>query len=268
MLTKAIFPMFLTTIDDIARLSSRCVWDAGISGFYRETGSIYIDSNMAFKEVETLPPNLKACDVTLSSMPSLCAIPPGLQVRDRLILRNLPQITEIPDDLRVSELQLTRCHRVKSLPFGTTTGSLFVTDCASFSDIPAGFQAYGQTYYLGGRCLTSTADLVISKCPSLSILPEGMRIQRNLLISFCHSFVGLPHRMYVGGTIAIRHCRNFEGFPENLGLVRGDLIIEDCLHVVDLPKYLNIYGNLIIKNCPNLNSIHDGINVKGKVIRI
>jgi hypothetical protein len=154
------------------------------------TEGLYLQMN---PNLTNLPLRLEgARQIDLASLPAP-AFPAGVRNLSYLRLCRLPHLRTLPlpsgDPLDVHLLSLPALRRIE-LPAEGVLRELTVSGCDHLEALPDGL-------------VSITGSLTLSRLPSLSRLPEGLRVEGDLRIQDCPALLRLPKGLSVGGDLQL-----------------------------------------------------------------
>jgi len=95
------------------------------------------------------------------------------------------------------------------------------------------------------------------------------KVQCNALVNLinCDGLTHLPDNMYVEDHLNLERCKNLRRLPEDL-YVGFDLYLNGCTGLESLPSNFTVnYGDLDLEDCPNIKEIPTGANlVRGRIV--
>jgi hypothetical protein len=199
----------------------------------------------------------------------LAELPRRVKVGGDLSLRNCRYLEHLPPDLQVGgSLRLTGCASLTDLPvFFTIPGDLEITSAPKLRRLPSRLQVKGNLRMVG---------------VGVELLPDDLRVGGDLTLDCCSRLTELPAGLDIGGSLLIRHCP-IEGLPDRLQIKRnlrlvgvrlaglprdlrvgGDLMLDCCSGLAELPAGLDLGGSLLVRRCP-LERLPDDVDIKGNL---
>ena len=83
-------------------------------------------------------------------------------------------------------------------------------------------------------------------CTGLTSLPDGMYVQDHLNLEGCSSLRRLPEDLYVGYDLYLEGCTGLESLPSNFTVNWGDLNLENCPNIKEIPLSANLVRGRIV----------------------
>ncbi|USE37116.1 NEL-type E3 ubiquitin ligase domain-containing protein [Endozoicomonas sp. SCSIO W0465] len=105
-------------------------------------------------------------------------------------------------------------------------------------------------------------NLNLSRCISLTTLPNNLSVGGCLDLSSCSSLTTLPENFSVRGSLYLSYCIGLTILPDNL-FVEGDLHLYHCTGLMDLPDNLFVAGNIDLSHCTSLTTVPNSLSVRG-----
>ncbi len=160
--------------------------------------------------IKYLPSGIKVAEsLVIDRCPQLDALPAKLRLR-RLEVSECEGIRSIPSDIQVTRsLTVRRCVNLEFVP-ALTVESLDLSDCASLSELPEGLRVCNLNvancrrltgWPVGG--IAGLRRLNMGGCSQLSSLPSGVRQYDALDLRDCLSLQTIPERLRVAESLDI-----------------------------------------------------------------
>jgi hypothetical protein len=180
--------------------------------------------------LQALPRGLSCAELDLEGTP-LRSLPADLRVKDRLNLRDCPQLQELPADLRVRILVLRDCTSLRALPEGLNAFDLDIQGCANLTHWPESSVVHHGRLMAAGCTrlaalpprLTELELLDVRDCTSLRELPAGLWVREWIDVANT-ALTGLPGRLR-GTTLRWRGVT----IDERIAIHPGQLRVEEIL---------------------------------------
>ena len=83
-------------------------------------------------------------------------------------------------------------------------------------------------------------------CTGLTGLPDSMYVQDHLNLEGCSNLRRLPEDLYVGFDLYLDGCTSLESLPSNFTVNWGDLDLEDCPNIKEIPTSANLVKGRIV----------------------
>lgn len=144
-----------------------------------------------------------------------------------------------PPGFRCTELWITQCPDVTTLPSHQTVRELFVRDSPALTALPDDFVVTGQ--------------LTLSECPGLTHLPSGIRVSA-LSLRDCPQLQALPADMQVLAELAVQDCPNLAVLPERIEALQ--INVAGCRNLRRLPQGIQAHY-VDFANCTALEAWDD-----------
>lgn len=165
--------------------------------------------------------------------------------------REFTDISELPSNMKVDELDISRTTKLKHLPAGLACESLVGRSCSLVS-VPADISVKYRLDLNGSTALVElpeglTVDyLLLRNCTGLEKLPEGIDVWW-LDVSGCLSLREWPPLARVKGRFVARGCAQFTQLPPWLKRV-SELDVSGWRDLSSLPEDLVVTASLDIGN--------------------
>ena len=110
--------------------------------------------------------------------------------------------------------------------------------------------------------LVVVGDLFLSSCPNLKALPDFMQVTGKLALSDCQSITEVPE-LINAGSLALINLRNLQKIAGSCAQYAGDVFIDSCRRLDQMPISFEVGGKLTINNCPSLPELPLNLSVHG-----
>jgi hypothetical protein len=185
----------------------------------------------------------------------LVEFPRRTKVGGSLLLQKCRCLELLPDDLQVGgSVGLLGCASLTTLPDPFTVQShLTIISAPKLSALTSRLQIAGNLRLVGVRVkrlpeeLRVGGDLTLDRCSELVELPGGLEVGGSLLVRGC-PIERLPSRFQIAGNLRLVGVR-VKRLPEELR-VGGDLTLDRCSELAELPCGLEVGGSLLVRDCP------------------
>ena len=107
---------------------------------------------------------------------------------------------------------------------------------------------------LSVECALNLAD-----CRKLKSLPADLRVG-TLNVANCTALKELPEGLDVW-FLNISGCSQLKSFPKRATIARGNLNMNGCTSLAQIPAYVKDLGTLDVGNCPQITELPAGLNV-------
>ena len=184
---------------------------------FLDVGHLHVDDNSP-----AIPDGFKITG-SLTFTSEVKSLPRDLDVGHTLSIQNNPNITKLPDNLKVGGLCLSGCSNLSQIPpISKYIGSLII-DRTNITELP-------DTLSIEGNFKAS---------PYLEKLPTHIKCRGNFALEKCRYIREIPEDILLGKSLDIKNCPNFSKLPDNL-VVPGDLMITGCPKFKKFPKNLSV----------------------------
>jgi len=107
-----------------------------------------------------------------------------------------------------------------------------------------------ETFTFSGGKIICEEYLNLTNCTSLTSLPEGLNVGKDLYLRNCTSLTSLPEGLTVKGNLGLTNCTSLTYLPEGLN-VGEHLHLDDCTPLTFLPEDMKVGRNLCLSG--NIN---------------
>jgi len=210
-----------------------------------------------------LPERLVLGRLELAGLPGLRELPRNARVANRILLEDLPRVSQWPDWLQ------------------WFSGRLEVRNCPGLTGVPrlppwASLRLERQP--LSGELLPPgpLRSLRLERIEHLERLPRCMEVQ-SLRVRCCPSLVALP-RLLAGHcdpaspepwaqpcSLRVQHCRSLETLPDEADYP-ADVHLDSCAALRSLGAGLRVGGDLRLSRLPRLRQLPAGLKVPGDLV--
>jgi hypothetical protein len=223
-------------------------------------------------------------DLSLAKL-RLRSLPPGLIVRGGLDLRQNQRLRRIGDGLTVDGALLIggRCE-ADPWPWWANgpvreaqEGQTVVAILARFSrdgqcplvELPRGVKVGGDLWLQNCRYIERLPDdlqvgasVRLVGCASLTTLPDPFTVKGHLEIIGAPSLCALPSQLQINGDFRLVGVR-VKKLSKDLR-VGGNLTLDRCSRLAELPEALEVGGSLLVRRCP-IGRLPDQLQISGNL---
>ncbi|MEC8010772.1 MAG: hypothetical protein VX185_08420 [Pseudomonadota bacterium] len=247
-------------------------------GYEKQGDKIIIKGDldvMGLSQLRSLPDNIivDGC-LKVIRCPNLRSVGEHLQTYGSAYITNCQKLKELPSTMKVgTSLTVTKCDSLDVIPSGLRVGaSLDLSYLISLTSLPKGVYIGQDLSIL--QCpafsnlpeqLTIPRDLHLLGCNGITQLPPGIKVGRNFSMKDSQSIKRLPLDIEVGRDIDMQNARAFEGFSLASLRVKGELNIEGCIKLTDLPAALEVDEDFLASSCELLAVLPNQFKVGGNL---
>ena len=110
-------------------------------------------------------------------------------------------------------------------------------------------------------------NLIIENCPSLTHLPDGLRVGGAIQVEGCSSLTELPTDLEIGSSLSLKRCSSLTHLPDDLR-IENSLQLAACPNLKEFPKRLWVGSQLWISFCPALTRGRDGEAIRAEIVEL
>lgn len=170
------------------------------------------DKDNKIYSIYNLPTGLTVDNLRIKNNQKLTSLPQDLTVTKELLLDNLPNLRELPKNLRAHRLSLSQLPAIRSLPDTVTADEIFLDNCSGITELSA-------------ACLS--------------------KLKAGLAIRYCNALKRLPDNLTIDGDLFLLSNSNLERLPDNLHVVYNLTVLNTA--ITELPSTLIVEGRVIVK---------------------
>jgi hypothetical protein len=174
-------------------------------------------------------------------------LPRRMRVAGGLALGNSQWLTELPQTLMASSIDLSNCMRLRALPEHVTCDELVVTN-TGIARLDAGLEVSLRVVATRCRLLKevgplSVHELRLSGCPQLEQLAEGLAIH----------------------VLDVSQCARITAIPASTAGGLWSLDVSGCAELTSLPEGMLHLQTLNLGGCRKLTGLPSGIRVESRI---
>lgn len=208
----------------------------------------------------------------------LVELPETTTVGGSLVLRDCPELTRLPQNLSVGEsIVVQSCRKLSDFDVpASVNGNLVLRSCCirrlpDNLSVAADLVLEGLPIEALPAGLKVGGSLLINQCPRLAVVPNDLVVGKDLSISFT-AVREIPAGIQVGGAFSIRRspvemisaeisvgsnfkvrqCEELTAISADEWLVRGDLLLNVCPKLVQLPSSITVNGIMSLTHARSL----------------
>lgn len=170
--------------------------------------------------------------------------PTGLHVTGYLYWTQQSTPPRFPVDCFIEDLWISGVTGDIEWPSGFRCTDLSITECADLTTLPP-----HQT----------VRELGLRNCPALTALPDDLIVTGSLSVSQCPRLVGLPAGMRVTA-LNLDHCPLLNALPGDMRVL-GELTIQGCPQIESLPDRLEA-SQIDVSGCRSLRRLPHGMQAR------